>query len=376
MQVKSLSVLSLDELKKYIEDISQTAFTPTLAIAFVSPNYNLDPCIDYLMSQKIEVLGCTSSGEILNDGIVSNSMTILFFDISKSHYQAIVTDLTHSQSSNAPNTNRIEFSKPNAVFFTSGAGYDGEATLNMVKSLLPDTAKLFGAMAGDNLNKSEQYVFHNRTKLRFGYVCLAIDGHYIDIYGNSFSGWNSLGRTLQITKSTSNIIYEVDNQPVIEVYQKYFGELETMPSEKVDDVSNYIGMYPIQVQRENDTIMRSPLSIDRKNKSLILSGSVREGDHFKFCPTPSFEVLQKTVDNFELYAKEVEEPEAIIMVNCKGRHTLFGPLYNEEINNLYNIWAKPLIGIMSDGEYGMSSTQQSCHLHNVTCTMILFRSIK
>jgi hypothetical protein len=41
---------------------------------------------------------------------------------------------------------------------------------------------------------------------------------------SSKSGWDTLGVKRKVTSSFENILYELDNQPALELYKRYLGD--------------------------------------------------------------------------------------------------------------------------------------------------------
>ena len=116
--------------------------------------------------------------------------------------------------------------------------------------------------------------------------------------------------------------------------------------------------------------MRSVLIQDTADKSLVLTGSVQEGDVFKFCTAPDYEVIENTVTRFADLKASTENSEAIIMVSCGARLAVFGPMLEDEIAEIYQHWNKPMVGFFAFGEIGSTQIENpSCEFHNVTCSL-------
>lgn len=377
MNVTSISASSNSELETKLASHIRTQFRPTLAIVFSSPDFNYADGLHLIRSFNIELIGCTTSGEILNDEILTDSITVMLFDIAPSKFKivplTIERELILERNVELGCESFQIFQNPGVLLFIGGAGIDGELILSCVKKKLPEGTPIYGALAGDNLQNISPVVFGNDEIVELGMSCLVVDADYIDFYGMSYSGWNALGGDHIITKSVGNVVYEIDNQPALNVLQKYFGDMDIELYDSGGEVLKFAAIFPLQIIRGEYQIMRSVLKYDTEVRSLILAGGVEEGDTFKFCPTPSFEVIQNTINEFVEYAQTVSEPDAVVMINCKGRHVLFGPILDDEISGVYQVWKKPLGGFLSDGEIGRLKNDNNSDLHNVTCTLLLIK---
>ena len=113
--------------------------------------------------------------------------------------------------------------------------------------------------------------------------------------------------------------------------------------------------------------------MDFKNRALILAGGVKEGDQFKFCPTPDLRVVDTTVEKYQEFSKNLTSVDALIMNSCGGRQYAFGPIFDDEVEGIYNIWKKPMIGYMAYGEIGNTGEHEVCEFHNVTCALVTLK---
>jgi len=110
---------------------------------------------------------------------------------------------------------------------------------------------------------------------------------------------------------------------------------------------------------------------NKKDKSLVLAGGVTEGDSFKFCNTPNFDVVDNTIERFGQLKEKIGQVDAIIMTSCAARLSVFGPMLDDEIDNIYNHWKKPMVGYFAYGEIGNTNLQNNnCEFHNVTCSIV------
>ncbi len=62
------------------------------------------------------------------------------------------------------------------------------------------------------------------------------------------------------------------------------------------------------------------------------------------------------------------------MMSCKGRHAAFGPMLEDEIEQIKLVFGVPMAGFLTYGEIG-SCPGEAPALHNDTLCMITFTSV-
>ena len=72
-------------------------------------------------------------------------------------------------------------------------------------------------------------------------------------------GWTPFGPERIVTKSQSNILYELDNQPALDLYKKYLGE-------KAKELPGAALLYPLKLKSvdEKQSIVRTILNINEE----------------------------------------------------------------------------------------------------------------
>lgn len=376
MKASSFYVQSVSEINAKIEEISCNEFKPNLAIVFASIKHNLSELSTLFHNLDIDLIGCSSSGEIVNETIFDEGISVLVLNINKAYYKIFhkeIKDENNYSSLSELGTDIVNtFTNPAVILLTGGITLDGMKIVDKIKQSKVTDFPIYGGLAGDDLKYENTVAFSNTWISNKGVVSLVIDNDKIKVKGKCVSGWEGMGGTHQITKSTGNVLYEIDHKPALDIYKKYFyfhthfknGVTESNPSYK-----SITGQYPLIIKRSADyTIMRSPLVSDFENNSIVLAGSVIEGEYFQFGTAPDFELLERTTNEFGTLKNEMSEIDAALVINCKGRQTAFGPEMSEEIEAIYNLWEAPSIGFFSYGEIG-NVDNGPCEFHNVTCTL-------
>ena len=377
MKTSSLVVYSTESLNTALVKIIQTSFHPTVAIGFSSPDFPFDQALEIFRKHDIQLIGCTSSGEVKDDAIVTDSFSVLLMDISPHYFN--VTGFNHADVEAFSSGTKLcaiaerSFRNPGIILFISGVNVVGDGPVEGIRSCLKSEIPIYGGLAGDNLRHDATYTFTHKGSTSFGICGLIFDTEKIQMKGLTVSGWQPMGKTHTITRSDKNIIYEIDGQPALDLFLNYFGTIEYKPS-KIDGTYSIPGQYPLKLFRENgSSYLRSLLSYDTENHALLAAGKVPTGSKFKFCPPPDFGVIQDTVARFSQFSESVSEVDGLLMISCKGRHTSFGPLLEDEVKDIYDLWNVPMAGFLANGEIGNSLANGICEFHNISCSVVSFK---
>lgn len=380
MNSASFSVNSIAELSSSLLTTIANNFSPTIAIAFCDPGFPFREAIPIFENYDIQLVGCTTSGEILDDEILEGSFSFLLMDIDPSVFE--VVQFKHDDLEAYSSGKRLFkyakecFDNPGIFLLISGVRVVGDGPVRGIRDMIEDEVPIFGGLAGDNIQHEATYVFTDQGEDDFGIAALLLDQDEILMEGLAVSGWKPLGKTHYITKAHNNLIYEIDNQPALDLFLSYFGHIEYKPSSN-SGLRTIPGQYPLKFYREDDSsYLRSLLIYDLEDRALMAAGEIIPGSKFKFCPPPDFEVIEQTVKEFSNFSEKNQEFEAVVMVSCKGRHNSFGPVLNDEISSIFNIWRAPMVGFLANGEIGNSQESGKCEFHNVSCSFFGLKEIK
>ena len=378
MKTTSISATSIEQLNTLLQDTITNHFQPTVAIAFSDPDFELGKTTQLFKKHGIQLIGCSSSGEICNDKFVERTFSALLMNMS--------TDDFHVTYINGDGSNYYEpgkklgeiakstFDNPGIIVYSGGIGVDGESIVKGVKSTLDSEIPIYGGQGADHFRYTKVSTYTQEGTHESGISALIIDTDKITVGGRAYSGWNDLGKTHQITKADGNIVFEIDGKPALDLFNKYFPSIEYKQQEGSEKLFTIPGIYPLKIRRENGVeFLRSGMIYDFEKKALILAGGVKDGDNFRFCPTPSFDVVETTVNEFQNLANKEGDVDAIIINSCAGRQYAFGPMFEDEVEGLYKIWNKPTIGYMAYGEIGNTGEQQICEFHNVSCSLVTLK---
>ena len=374
MESRLVKGSSIQEIEANIKSITSNDFSPTLAIVFGSHECKLQDLPKLFTNLGIQLIGASSAGEFTGEEIAEKSIMVMLMDLDPSAFKIFEIESDYARSFVAGKKigefAKSHFADPSFILMFS-LQMSGESLISGINDEVSGRPSIFGGMAGDDLRMKETYTFsHNRFGSDIISV-LVLDNNKVEAKGMALCGWQPIGVEHQITKAKDNIVYSINNQPALEVVKQYFGDYYDNSLEE-DTVLMGAAQYPLQLKRGGSNILRAALTANETDGSLFLAGPVSEGDYFKFSVAPGFEVIDETIKGFADYYEQNSDADAMILFSCKARHMSLGPLVEEEITGIHNIWKKPLIGFFCYGEVGQGTSGTS-YFYNETCSLVLLK---
>jgi hypothetical protein len=365
MKSRVFTATSVEQVEPYLQNIRQEGLAPTLAIVFSSVIHDLKELGAVFAKYDIEVFGASSSGEITNDGIHEESIVVMLLDINRDAYRLNIFD-GEGKTSNQLGQSVAEWAKtiydnPAFMVMSGGVRADGEQIVNGVLYTMGRQVSLFGGLAGDDMRMQETSVFGASQVITNGVVALIFDQNTIDLQGIAASGWKGIGTPKTITKAEGNIVYRIDDEPVLDMYNKYLN---------IGDDTRLAVEYPLLLIRDDGSFVLRAAFVVNQDKSIVYAGTVPEGAKVRFSMPPGSEIIDHAIEQMSEFNKQISRPDAIVLFSCKGRHIALGPMVEDEISALHKLWNVPLVGFFSYGEIG-PVPQGRCDFHNYTLVPVL-----
>ena len=377
MKAKSIKGKSPKAIQVAIEQSLSDGFKPTLAIVFLSIAQDRNAIIQLLDAKNISVFGATSNGEFIDEETENQSTVIMLLDMKREHFKIYLEEYPEKNYREIAQKIALkaekEFNKPAFFIAASHLETDAEQLLFGFEDTIGKHVNVFGGMAGDDYTFLDQFVFTNGKESNIGTLVLALDEDNIKIKGVATCGWKAVGTDKTVTKSEGNHVYTVDNIPVLDITTKY-GGLENVTPENEELLLEIAANFPLQLQREKgDPVMRPGLVVDWSDRSFYCSGTVPQGSKVRFSLPPDFDVMDKVIKGVQnLKDTEMPEADALVVFSCAGRILSLGPLMNQEIVGVKNVWNVPMVGMFSNGELARA-TGGNLEMHNLTTCCVALK---
>ncbi|MCC7389296.1 MAG: FIST C-terminal domain-containing protein [Phycisphaerales bacterium] len=312
------------------------------------------------------VIGCSTSGHILNDQLGDVGMTCLATRFEASRVASASAPLSSTGASRCAGRVLAESLAGEglaAVFVLApGLSVNGSELAGGLQEALPAGVVVTGGLAGDGVRFERTWTVHNGVPRGEQVVALGLYGARVRVTHGSEGGWRGFGPTRRVTRSEGNVLFELDGEPALPLYKRYLGaEAEQLPASAL--------LYPLAVEVGSDMVVRTILGIDEERGSLHFAGDVPEGAKAQFMLAVSEQLLEGAARSAES-ARPGRDPVLALAVSCAGRRQVLGERTEEELEAVLERLppGSVMTGFYSHGELSPAG-QSVCRLHNQTMTL-------
>lgn len=326
----------------------------------------------------MQLIGCSTAGEIDDTMVRDQSLvvTLVDFDTTETVLESVkIESPENSLSAGETLAHRLSSDKLEHVFVLSdGLSVNGSELVRGLDSNLPEGVQVSGGLAGDADKFEETYLVLNDQVTNNAVGAVGFYGDDIRIGYGSQGGWDPFGPERLITKSNGNVLYELDGKPALDLYKRYLGD-------HADDLPASGLLFPLSVRdpdSENDSLVRTILSVDEDERSMTFAGDLPEGDYARLMKA-NFDRLidgaQQSADN-SVRTLEESDPKLAVLISCVGRKLILKQRTEEELEVVRDVLGgeTSLTGFYSYGEISPFSGEvdHTCQLHNQTMTITTF----
>jgi hypothetical protein len=253
------------------------------------------------------------------------------------------------------------------VFVLSdGIGVNGSELVQGLSASLPPDTLVTGGLAGDGPRFKNTWVMNGATRGP-GYVCaVGFYGDKISLGHGSRGGWDVFGPDRLVTRSSGNVLYEIDGKPALAIYKRYLGALASgLPANAL--------LFPLGLRRDKASdvsVVRTILAIDEKVGSMTFAGDVPEGSLVRFMRANFDRLVDGASEAGRLSASPGGTPLVAVAISCVGRRLVLGDRADEEVEAVQESLppGSHLTGFYSYGEICPQEAMR-CDLHNQTMTV-------
>jgi hypothetical protein len=321
-----------------------------------------------------EIVFGSSCADITSSTVFENSISITGIEFEKSSFVIKKCNILNGEFDSFKTGSDLinQFPKEGLkyVFVVSeGSFINGSQLTKGMNNAANDKVLITGALCGDSERFEKTLASYNENPKQGEIVAIGFYSETLEVTSSIYGGWTPFGPERIVTKSEGNIMFELDNQPALDLYKRYLGK-------KSKDLPAAALLYPLNVKTKEtkQTIVRSILNIDEEKNAMILAGDIPEGS--------IVQLMMTNVDNIasasERAAKQALElrknkPELAMLVSCIGRKLVLDQRVEEEIEEVIEVIGEDttITGFYSYGEIAPFHGEMSCQLHNQTMTVTL-----
>jgi len=375
MKAKSIKGKSPSAIEEALAENKKDDYSPTLAFVFITKIEQADDLRSLFDKYGIAIFGASTSQKFTEQGMEPDDIVVLLLDMPTEYFSIVLKNYEPSSAYEAARqvgeAGIHAFKNPGFIISSADFRMSGDELVSGLMDSAGQQVTVMGGVAGNPADFSG-IVFTNDLSSKAGMIALVIDQDKIAINGLAVSGWKPVGTEKKITKCEGSWIYTIDNEPAMNVIQRFLGNA-IFDTKAEGLIPSDLG-YPLQFQRANGSVIMKPLLLwNTTEKSIMAGGEVKEGEIFRFSLPPDFDVIDTVIESTRIIKeKDMPQADALIVFSCVGRLGTFGPMISTEIEGLAATWNKPMIGFFSLGEFGKLDEGQ-CEFHGTTVSWVALK---
>ena len=318
--------------------------------------------------------GCTTDGEISSAGFSSGSAVLAGIATDRIDFHLSVAEKLSkgSESIGKKLARGLPESTRYIQLFSDGLTGNGCAILRGVSSVLGDEIPVSGGTAGDDGKFQKTWQFAGNKMLTDAAVAMGFSGEF-KLGTGVHSGWTPIGLSKKVTRSSGNILYELNGEPALNVFERFLGKhAHKLPEIGVEYPLGLVGRWG-DVGGEDYFLLRATMSVNRKNGSISFAGEIPEGAMVNLTCGDIPSVLKASKKAAQLATTDLGDARAkmIFCYSCMARKIVLGRRTREEIELLREAIGPelPVVGFYTYGEYSRVKCNSPSFLHNETVTV-------
>lgn len=347
---------------------------PQAGILLAAPDFDHAQVLDVIHQTfpNIQLIGGTSDGEISSKlAFQEDSLVLALFCSDQVEFQAAVgrhissDPLQIAQQAVQAAQSRSQF--PTALCITTPESLttSGLLILQGLQQSLGPTVPILGGTTCDQWQFKQTYQFFGREVLTDALPILLLSGPIVFGHGVA-TGWTPIGQKGIATKVDGNVLYTINDQPAMEFYRDYLGDIRPSPA------------YRLAVFESNraDWYMRtSNGSYDPSTGSITFFADIPPQSEVQVVGSNRDEIIDSARLSMQkaLAHYSGEKPTVALFFSCTGRMHLLGSRAKEEYQALQPDVVEKMtcIGFYTYGEIAPLYPNGIAQFHNETFVTLL-----
>ncbi len=350
--------------------------SPTACWLFCSPEQGFEHLLAGICSviDTPNLIGCTTDGEISDMGYSSRSAVLGGF--SSDGIECCVVSSENIDGDGEQAGRELAAKLPAAVqyiqLFSDGLTGNGCALLRGMSSVLEEGVQIAGGTAGDAGLFRQTWQFAGNRVLTNSAVAMGMMGD-LKVSEGMRSGWSPVGLPKKVTRSAGNVLYELNDESALKVYERFLGKhAQGLPEVGVEYPLGIVGSHPNGTD-DNSYLLRATMSVNRKDGSLRFAGEIPAGAMVYMTCGDISSILDATKKAARIAKEGLGDtpPRMVFFYSCMARKILLGLRVNEEFVLIREEFGcdVPIIGFYSYGEYCRVGCGGPCLLNNETAVV-------
>jgi hypothetical protein len=331
------------------------------------------------MYPKAHIVGCSTGGQIQDDDVFDDAIAAVAVGFDATNLRLVSEPVTGPQASRdcgAALGRALAADDLAGVFVLSdGLNVNGSELVVGLTNAIGDAIPLTGGLAGDGAQFTTTLVGADDAPRSHRVAALGFYGSAIRIGHGSAGGWDVFGPRRRVTKSAGNVLFELDGEPALDLYERYLGEEESkgLPGTAL--------LFPLRIydpEHPDHDVVRTILAVDRDTRTMTFAGDVPQGWNAQFMRGNFDRLAAGAADAARQAQPGVNGGGSLaILVSCIGRRLLMGQRVSDEVEAAGSILTSKAarVGFYSYGEISPHAASGTCELHNQTMTVTALHEV-
>ncbi len=326
---------------------------------------------------RSKVIGCSTAGEIFGAKVDDDSLVVAVARFEATTLAVASAPVRAAEDSFAAGEaigRALAGEGLRGVHVLSdGLLVNGSELVRGLGGVLAPGVVVTGGLAGDGDRFARTWVLHGGALASGQVTAVGFYGERVQIGHGSAGGWDPFGPRRLVTRSTGNILHELDGKPALELYKQYLGE-------RADGLPATGLLFPLALSRgesgagEERRVVRTILGVDEATQSLIFAGDIPTGAHAQLMKAQLDRLIEGAEQAAGAARLDGEGDQLAIAISCVGRRLVLGERSEEEVEAVRDalVASAQVVGFYSYGELSPIASG-NCDLHNQTMTLTTIR---
>lgn len=316
-----------------------------------------------------DVITVSSAGNIKDEQLLDETIVATLIELEHSQSRSKLYKIQHrdafelgAEVANDLNDDQLA----NMLLFCT-TGINAGKLLEGVNSVISGKVPVAGGIAGDDTRFEKTLVGLNADIDSNHLVALAFYGDRLKASHGSKGGWDAFGPSRKVTRCKGNVLYEIDDQPVLDLYKMYLGD-------KAAELPASALHFPFAIidSQTNEYVVRGVQDVDEDENAIILFSDIQEGDHLQLMRANFDRIITGAGDSAkESLFEPGKAPDLAVLISCVARRIVLDQLTEEELSEARLSLGDQctICGFYSYSELSPIVGDDACHVHNQTMTI-------
>ncbi len=321
---------------------------------------------------KAHLVGCSTAGEICGTHVADD--TIVLTAVQFEHTTIKVTNIKLKSIENSFMAGERLIAAmgkqglAHVIVLSEGIHVNGSELVKGMASQLSQKVSVTGGLSADGDRFKKTFVICDQEAEEDTIAAIGLYGDHIKVNFSAMGGWEPFGPERMVTRSESNVLYELDGQSALALYKEYLGEhAQKLPSAAL--------LFPLSLQTADRKgwVVRTILGINEEDQSMTFAGDIAEGSFVRLMSANYDNLIDGAIGAAKASYKSNGKPgpDLAILMSCVGRKLLLKQRVEEEIEGVRDVFGDQtvLTGFYTYGEIAPFRANTPCVLHNQTMTI-------